>query len=42
MKNYVTETLENSVKMKLAMTIIDETTKRGEKILLFRFFIYFF
>lgn len=37
MKNYVAGNLENSVKMKLAMTLIDETTKRGEKILLFRY-----
>lgn len=35
---YRSGVLENGTKMTLAFSIIDETLKRGEKILFFRFF----
>lgn len=40
MGDYVQGVLGNSHKMLVALTIIQETIKRGEKILLFRFVYY--
>lgn len=40
--HYQTGVLENGTKMALAFSIIDETIKRGEKILFFRFLLFKF